>query len=99
VLTPVQAGVWGPRWSRLAGQGELDMLLLSELGHTCPAFDGFVAFEGARSPTRSDMGAGRGQGLCLYVRQGLAPFCSLVKSTQCWVWVKLRLPGKRPLYV
>ena len=77
----------------MARRGDLDMLLLSELGHTCPAFEGFTAFEGVRSPLRSDGGAGRGQGLCLYVREGLAPFCSLVKVTQCWVWVQVRLPA------
>ena len=92
-MTPEQAATWGGAWLSMARRGDLDMLLLSELGHTCPAFEGFTAFEGVRSPLRSDGGAGRGQGLCLYVREGLAPFCSLVKVTQCWVWVQVRLPA------
>lgn len=83
----------------MAGRGDLDFLLLSELGHTCPDLSGFVAFEGVRSALRSEIGAGRGQGLCLYVREELAPFCSLIKATQCWVWVRVRLPGRRPLFV
>ena len=99
VMTPEQAATWGEAWLSMANRGELDILLLSELGHTCPAFEGFSAFEGVRSPLRSDVGARRGQGLCMYVREGLAPFCSLVKSTQCWVWVKVRLPGRHPLFV
>ena len=99
VLSAEQLASWCSQWQAQAASGSLDMLLLSEVGHVNPELPGFVLYEGLRYAGRSDVGAGRGQGLCLYVREGLAQFCSLVKTCHCAVWVKLRLPGKAPLFV
>jgi hypothetical protein len=46
--------------------------MLSESGHTCPDYEGGVA-----APCVLTV-AGRGQVLCVYVREGPAPFCSLL---------------------
>lgn len=44
------------------------------------------------------MGAGKGQGLSVFVRDTLLPFVSLAERSEFFVWLRVALPGCMPLF-
>eukprot|EP00775_Hariotina_reticulata_P009475 gene9475-biopygen11351 len=53
----------------------------------------------ALDPRRSTRGAGRGQGLLVFVRNRLAAYCKSVKATPYYLWLELALPRAQLVYL
>lgn len=100
MFTAGQVADWAGIFEKGARERRLDVLVLSELGRgACPKFEGMTGFPALPSVGRSVRGAGRGQGLCVYVRDRLLPFFSLAKATQHCVWLRFAPPGYTPLFL
>jgi hypothetical protein len=69
------------------------------MGRGQKSFAGFKAFHGRSDPTRSGKGAGRGQGLAMFVRDDLSGLSEVVKCTHHTVWVQVKVLGRKTLYV
>lgn len=94
VLTAEQA-VWLERLAR-----NVDLVLGVETGRDDPfELAGFVCFPGLPRANRSTAGAGRGQGMAVWVRQQYAPHCVCVKRTDYYMWLRLAAPGHRVMFV
>ena len=77
----------------------VSLFVLCEMGRTRHSFAGYTGFHGLADATRSSRGAGRGQGLCVFVRDDLVGLSEQVKCTHHSVWVRVSVPGRRPLFV
>jgi hypothetical protein len=80
-----------------SSQRRLQVLGLCEVGRVLPEFVGFTRFQGLGDASRSDRGAGRGQGLCVFVHDDILRFTKLVKATQYTIWLSVREPQRPPL--
>ena len=100
VLSAEKAAVCAEMFGMAAQAGELDVVVLVETGRdTPPPLPGFVAFLGAPRPNRSALGAGGGQGMVMYVRQALVRATVLVKCCECYLCVRLSVPGRRCVFL
>lgn len=77
----------------------VSLFVLCEMGRGQRSFAGFTAYHGRSDPTRSGKGAGRGQGLAVFVRDDLSGLSEVVKCTHHTVWVQVKVPGRRALSV
>lgn len=62
-------------------------LVLCEMGRRNHCFVGFTGFRGLTNARRGVRGAGRGEGLGLYVRNDLMGLADMVKRTHHSVWL------------
>lgn len=81
------------------GAAGVSVLVLCEMGRGQHSFGGFTGYYAVADTSRSGRGAGRGQGLGVFVRDNLAGLTTCVKRTHHSVWVKLCVPGRRPVFV
>lgn len=77
----------------------VSLFVLCEIGRSQHSFAGFTGYYGLTDPRRSARGGGRGQGLGVFVRDELGGLTTLVKQSHHYVWVKVHVPGRIPLYV
>jgi len=76
-----------------------DMVLGVELGRDLYDLPGFTCFSGAVRVNRSATGPGRGQGMAIWVRQGIKQFVHTRLRTDYYMAVQVRIPACRQVTV
>jgi exonuclease III len=82
-----------------AADDRLQLIGLCEVGHQFPEFPGFTCVPAEADPNRSVRGAGRGKGLGWFVHDAYARYTTTVKSTRHYVWLRVALPLRVPVFV
>jgi hypothetical protein len=85
--------------TRPAGAGRPNDVAVVGAGAHMPCVGGFYCFRRCAQPFTFRWWCWARARVVSLCQEGLAPFCPLVKVTQCWVWVQMRLPSMRPLFV
>lgn len=100
VLTAEKATYLSDLASRLAADRRLDILMLCEVGRDVPVdIPGFVLYRGVVRQNRSAYGAGKGQGMAVYVRSTLSTYCKKVKATDYYMWLRIALPQRSVMHL
>jgi len=77
-----------------------DVILGVELGRDVMKIPGFVCFPGVARGNQSEMGGGgRGQGMASWVRQRLAVHVNVAVKCDCYMWLKIDIPGHQLMHV
>ena len=79
----------------------VDILLLCEVGREPPAAPaGYSVLSFSRGQhSQSNVGGGRGQGLCVVARSSLCAYLRVVRMTQHAVWVRVALPSTAVMHL
>lgn len=70
-----------------------------EVGRDEWELEGFDCFPGLVNSRRSETGAGRGQGLAVWVKKSISSYAALAVRTDHYVFVRLDVPGCRPMFI
>ena len=76
-----------------AAASQFDVVMCVETGRDCYELTDFVCLDGLARGNRSHVGAGRGQGMAVWVRQSLSTFVSVEIRSDYYMWLRVALPG------